>query len=250
MAERNHLSSLDFVEMTMNDNVNLTGSPGRAFRDRHHAGQILARSLIQYAGRSDVIIYALPRGGVPVAFEVAKLLKAPLDLVIVRKIGTPGNAEVAMGAIAPEGVSVINRSIMAEAGISEDEFLACERLERKEQRRRETLYRGEAPYADLSGKTAILIDDGLATGATMRAAIFWVKAKGAHEIVVAVPIAARESCAALEEEGLCHRCIAILTPEPFQAVGLWYLDFDQVTDEEVMALLQELQGRTHSLNSP
>jgi predicted phosphoribosyltransferase len=212
----------------------------RPFPDRHAAGRELAERLRKYAGRHDVLVLALPRGGVPVAYEVAEALGAPLDLFLVRKLGTPGHRELAMGAIASGGVRVLNEEVVRWYGITprDIEFVAEE--EQRELERREAAYREGRPPVPVKGKIAILIDDGLATGSTMKAAVQAVKALGPTRVVVAVPVGARDTCAELStiaDEVVCARM-----PEPFSAVGQWYLDFDQTTDEEVNELL-----RNHAL---
>jgi predicted phosphoribosyltransferase len=207
-----------------------------AFPDRHAAGRELAEQLRKYAGRNDVLVLALPRGGVPVAYEVAEALGAPLDLFLVRKLGTPGHRELAMGAIASGGVRVLNDDVVRWYGITprDIEFVASE--EQRELERREAAYReGRAPVP-LKGKIIILVDDGLATGSTMKAAVQAVKAQGPSRVIVAVPVGARDTCAelsAIADEVVCARM-----PEPFSAVGQWYLNFDQTTDEEVQELLR------------
>jgi predicted phosphoribosyltransferase len=208
----------------------------RPFPDRHAAGRELAERLRKYAGRDDVLVLALPRGGVPVAYEVAEALGAPLDLFLVRKLGTPGHRELAMGAIASGGVRVLNEEVVRWYGITprDIEFVAEE--EQRELERREAAYREGRPPVPVKGKIAILIDDGLATGSTMKAAVQAVKALGPTRVVVAVPVGARDTCAELStiaDEVVCARM-----PEPFSAVGQWYLDFDQTTDEEVNELLR------------
>jgi predicted phosphoribosyltransferase len=207
----------------------------RAFADRRAAGRALAAQLRHYAERNDVVVLALPRGGVPVAYEVATALDAPLDLFLVRKLGTPGHRELAMGAIASGGVRVLNEDVVRWYGITPDAIDTVAREEERELQRREIAYReGREPVA-IEGRVVILIDDGLATGSTMRAAVKAVRQLKPTRIVVAVPVGARDTCdemAAFADEVVCAR-----TPEPFSAVGQWYLDFDQTTDEEVRRLL-------------
>jgi predicted phosphoribosyltransferase len=206
------------------------------FRDRREAGRFLARKLTEYADRPDVLVLALPRGGVPVAFEVAQALHAPLDVFLVRKIGLPGHEELAMGAIASGGVRVLNNDVVRALGIPEDVIETVAAAEQQELERRERIYRGDRPPPDVRGRAVILVDDGLATGSTMRAAVAALRRQGPARIVVAVPVGARESCAEFECEAddvICAR-----TPEPFYAVGLWYGDFSQTTDEEVHDLLE------------
>jgi predicted phosphoribosyltransferase len=211
------------------------------FRHRAEAGRRLAEKLDRYAGRPDVLVLALPRGGVPVAYEVAMALNAPLDVYLVRKLGVPGHEELAMGAIATGGVRVLVPEVMQEAGVSE---AAVERVAAHEQReleRRERVFRGDRPPIDVCGRTVILVDDGLATGATMRAAIAALRMQGPTRVVVAVPTAAPTTCEAMRAE--VDEVVCALTPEPFYAVGLWYDDFAQTTDDEVRALLERASWR-------
>lgn len=207
-----------------------------SFRDRIDAGQRLAKALRPYAGRSDVIILALPRGGVPVAAEVAQELGLPMDLMLVRKLGLPGHRELAMGAIAQGGIKVLNESVLNFSDVSEHALDEVTREEQEELNRRTKLYRGDHPNPDLNQKTVILIDDGVATGATMKAAIQATQKSGAHETIVAVPVAAAESYAELEAEADAVVCLS--TPHPFFGVGQWYDDFSQTSDEEVQDLLK------------
>jgi putative phosphoribosyl transferase len=207
----------------------------RAFRDRREAGRLLALRLAAYANRPDVLVLALPRGGVPVAFEVARALGAPLDVFVVRKLGVPGHEELAMGAIATGGVRVLNDQVVRALRIPEYVIEAVAEKEWQELARRERLYRGDRPFPEVRGRTVILVDDGLATGTTMQAAVRALRRQQAARIVVAVPVAAPETCQELSEEVDDIVCAA--TPEPFQAVGLWYEDFSQTTDEEVGDLL-------------
>jgi putative phosphoribosyl transferase len=207
------------------------------FRDRREAGKKLAQKLAGYAGRRDVTILALPRGGVPVAYEVALALNAPLDIFLVRKLGMPGREELAIGAIASGGVRVLNQDIIRLLSIPDEvvEFIA--RRETQELERREKLYRGGRAMPEIKDRMIILIDDGLATGASMRAAVEGVRAQHPARIVIAVPTAAIETYDALQEE--VDEIVCVMTPEPFFGVGYWYQDFSQVTDEEVRNLLQE-----------
>jgi len=207
----------------------------RFFRDRREAGRLLAAKLTAYANRPDVIVLALPRGGVPVAYEVARALNAPLDIFLVRKLGVPGYEELAMGAIATGGIRVLNDQLVGGLRIPDyvvDEVAASEQ---QELARRERLYRGDRPAPDVRGRTVILVDDGLATGATMLAAVKALRQQQPARIVVAVPTAAPETCEQLRAE--VDDIICAITPEPFHAVGLWYEDFSQTTDEEVRDLL-------------
>jgi putative phosphoribosyl transferase len=213
---------------------------GPLFRDRRHAGQALARVLSAYADRRDVLVLALPRGGVPVGFEVARALRAPLDVFIVRKLGVPGREEYAMGAIASGGVRVLNESVARLLHISDAAIEEVARAEQQELQRRERLYRDARPPPEVRGRTVLVVDDGLATGATMLAAIRALRVQQPMRIVAAAPIASPETCTELRGEAddvVCAR-----TPEPFVAVGLWYEDFDQTTDEEVRELLERARG--------
>jgi predicted phosphoribosyltransferase len=207
----------------------------RPFRDRREAGRLLATKLAAYAHRPDVIVLALPRGGVPVAYEVARALGAPLDVFLVRKLGVPGYEELAMGAIATGGVRVLNDQLVG--GLRIPDFIIDEiaAYEQQELMRREHLYRGNRPPPDVRGRTVILVDDGLATGATMQAAVKALRQLQPARIVVAVPTASPETCDQLRAE--VDDIICAITPEPFHAVGLWYEDFSQTTDEEVRDLL-------------
>jgi predicted phosphoribosyltransferase len=205
------------------------------FHDRREAGRLLAATLTTYAHRPDVLVLALPRGGVPVAYEVARALEAPLDVFLVRKLGIPGHAELAMGAIASGGVRVLNDEVVRALRIPDHVIEAIAAKEQQELARRERLYRGDRPPPDVQGRTVILVDDGLATGATMYAAVQALRQQQPARIVVAVPIAAPETCAELREE--VDDIVCAVTPEPFYAVGLWYEDFAQTTDDEVRDLL-------------
>ncbi len=205
------------------------------FRDRREAGRLLAAPLTAYAHRPDVLVLALPRGGVPVAYEVARALGAPLDVFLVRKLGVPGHEELAMGAIASGGVRVLNQEIVRALRIPDEVIEAVAAQEQQELARRERLYRGDRPPPDVRERTVILVDDGLATGATMHAAVQALRQQQPARIVVAVPIAAPETCAELSGEVDDIVCAA--TPQPFHAVGLWYADFSQTTDDEVRDLL-------------
>ena len=207
------------------------------YPDRRAAGLELASRLTGYRGHADVVVLALPRGGVPVAHEIARELGAPLDVFLVRKLGVPGHSELAMGAIASGGVRVLNNDVVSWYGLTPaiiDQVAAMEQLELE---RREQEYReGQAPL-DLRDRTVILVDDGLATGSTMKAAAQAVRAQAPARIVVAVPVGAADTCrsfAGIVDEVVCAR-----TPEPFSAVGLWYRDFSQTTDDEVRELLQQ-----------
>jgi putative phosphoribosyl transferase len=206
------------------------------FRDRFEAGRYLASALKHYAGRPNLLVLALPRGGVPVAYEVARALRAPLDVMLVRKLGVPGHEELAMGAIASGGIRVISDDVVRALGLPDRAIATVAAQEEHELRRREHLYRGDRPPPDVIGKTVILVDDGLATGSTMRAAIAALKAQGPERLVVAVPVAAPETCEVIQRE--VDEVICALAPEPFLAVGQWYQDFSQISDEEVRQLLR------------
>jgi predicted phosphoribosyltransferase len=208
---------------------------GSRFRNRSEAGRLLAAKLAAYAKRPDVIVLALPRGGVPVAYEVARALEVPLDVFLVRKLGVPGHEEYALGAIATGGVRVINQDVVRASGIPPATIEAIAAREQQELERRERLYRGDRPPPDMHGRTVILVDDGLATGATMYAAVQALRRQGAGRVVVAVPIAPPETCDQLRE--VVDDVVCAVTPEPFHAVGLWYEDFSQTTDDEVRDLL-------------
>jgi predicted phosphoribosyltransferase len=206
------------------------------FPDRRAGGQRLAALLADYAGRPDVLVLALPRGGVPVGFEVAQALRAPLDVFLVRKLGVPGREELAMGAIATGGVTVLNQEVVQGMHIPALVIAEVTAREQQELTRREQLYRGTRPPPVVQGRTVILVDDGLATGSTMRAAIAALRQQQPAQIIVAVPTAAPETCQAFA--GVADAIVCALTPEPFYAVGLWYEDFTPTTDDEVRALLQ------------
>lgn len=207
------------------------------FLDRKDAGGKLADRLRRYAGRRDLLILALPRGGVPVAYEVARKLNAPLDIFLVRKLGLPGHEELAMGAIAPGGVRIINDEVVNSLEIPWEVIDNVARQEEVELNRRMAVYRGSRSPIDARGKTVILIDDGLATGSSMRAAVTAVKKLGPRKIVVAVPTAAKETCR--DFQGEVDELICLVTPEPFYGVGYWYQDFSQTTDDEVKELLNQ-----------
>jgi putative phosphoribosyl transferase len=214
------------------------------FQDRHDAGRQLAVELHAYANRPDVIVLALPRGGVPVGFEVATALDAPLDVFVVRKLGLPWEEEVAMGAIASGGVRVLDSDLIRAARVSQAEVERVTAIERAELARRERQYRGERPFPDLRGKTVILVDDGLATGSTMRAAVAALRQEVPSRVVVAVPVAAPETCNAFRD--IADEIVCAMTPEPFRAVGYWYHDFSQTSDEEVQELLDRARRSTHA----
>lgn len=209
---------------------------GRGFRDRHDAGRRLAEELHAYAGRRDVVVLALPRGGVPVAYEVARALGAPLDVFVVRKLGVPGHEEYAMGAIASGGTRVLDDHTIRSLGIPREDVERVTRDERRELERREAVYRGNRPFPDLTGKTVIVVDDGLATGATMRAAVAALREQSPSAVIAAAPVGAPATCAAVR--WTANDCICAMKPDPFYGVGLWYDDFEQTTDEEVQRLLE------------
>lgn len=206
------------------------------FDDRADAGHRLAVLLKDYAGRDDVFVLGLPRGGVPVAAEVARALRAPLDVLVVRKLGTPGHAELAMGAIASGGAYVVNRQVIEQAGVTDAQLEAEVARQRAELERRERAYRGDRPFPDLSGRVVVVVDDGFATGATMRAAVQALRQYKPREIIVAVPVAPPH----VEDATLkdADKVIVLLQPTPFLAVGQWYRDFSQTTDSEVTRLLK------------
>jgi len=205
------------------------------FQDRTDAGQQLAQKLNEYAGRPDVVVLALPRGGVPVAYEVAQALQAPLDVFLVRKLSLPGHEELAMGAIASGGVRILNQEVINAMRIPGDVIDAISQREQQELARQEQLYRNDNPTPSLQDQIAILVDDGLATGASMAAAVMALRAREPEEIVVAVPIGDTESCERFAQR--VDRMICLETPDPFFGVGLWYENFTQVRDEEVRDLL-------------
>jgi putative phosphoribosyl transferase len=205
------------------------------YRDRMEAGRALGLALASYANRPDVLVLGLPRGGVPVAAQVAEVLHAPLDVFVVRKLGVPGQEELAFGAIASGGVKVLNDDIVAMAGIPEAVISRVVLAGEQEISRRDRLYRGDRAPLQLGGHTVILIDDGLATGATMRAASQAIQAMQPARLVVAVPVAVAETCAGLRE--IVDEVVCVATPDPFYAVGVWYEDFAQTSDAEVRDLL-------------
>jgi putative phosphoribosyl transferase len=197
---------------------------------------MLATTLQEYANRDDVVVLALPRGGVPVGFEVAKALHAPLDVFVVRKLGLPGQEELAMGAIASGGVRVLNRDLLRALRIPEEVVGQITQEEQRELERREREYRDERSPIDVRGKTVILVDDGLATGSSMRVAVLALKQKGPAQVVVAVPVAPADTCAELQS--VADKVVCAVTPQPFLGVGQWYEDFSQTSDEEVRELLR------------
>jgi putative phosphoribosyl transferase len=224
------------------------------FTDRKLAGRFLAGELAAYANRPDVLVLALPRGGVPVAFEVAQALNVPLNVVVVRKLGVPNEEELAMGALAklpgtglaPGGVRVFNKHIVSQSNISDEVIAKIVAQEQRELERREQLYLDNRPFPDLRGNIVILVDDGLATGATMLAAIMAVRKQQPAQIIVAVPVAAPETCQELEAE--VDEIVCAMTPKPFYSVGFWYKKFPQTTDDEVRDLLAKAANNYQSLS--
>jgi putative phosphoribosyl transferase len=212
------------------------------FRDRDEAGELLGRELARrLVRRDDVVVLALPRGGVPVAYGVARALDVPLDVFIVRKLGVPGHEELAMGAIASGGVRVLNREVLDYMPVPQRMIDAVAEREQLELERREREYRGARPPLDVKDKTVIVVDDGLATGSTMRAAVAALRKMEPRRIIIAVPVAAESTCNDFRAEGLADDVVCLRTPEPFQAVGLWYSDFTQTSDDEVHELLSRGQ---------
>ncbi|HLY03124.1 MAG TPA: phosphoribosyltransferase [Candidatus Cybelea sp.] len=215
---------------------------GVIFKDRADAGRQLAEALAAYADRPDALVLALPRGGVPVGYEVAERLHLPLEVYVVRKLGVPGHAELAMGALAGDGTCVVDEKLVHSLRLDDETLEEVIRREAEEIRRREETYRDRQPQADVAGKTVILVDDGVATGATMRVAATALRRRNPAEIVVAVPVAAYQTCVALRE--VADRVVCPFTPGPFVAVGLYYEDFDQTSDDEVRRLLAAAAERT------
>jgi putative phosphoribosyl transferase len=215
----------------------------RRFQDRYEAGRLLAEELRDYAGRDDLLVVALPRGGVPVGYEVARVLRAPLDAMQVRKLGVPGHEELAMGAIASGGVRIVSENVVEALGIPERVIATVAAAETQELERRERIYREGRLFPDVRGGTVILVDDGLATGSTMRAAAAALRSLGAARLVAAVPVAPQESCDALRD--VVDDVVCARMPERFLAVGEWYEDFSQTSDEEVSELLRRGQREAH-----
>jgi predicted phosphoribosyltransferase len=211
------------------------------FRDRSDAGRQLAAHLTAYARRTDVLVLALPRGGVPVGFEVAQALGVPLDVFLVRKLGVPGHEELAMGAVASGGLRVLNRDVVEQLHIPDQAIDAVAGQQQRELERRERAYRDDRPAPEVRDKTVILVDDGLATGSTMRAAAAALRQQQPARVVVGVPAAAPQTCDELRQE--MDEVVCAITPEPFYAVGLWYEDFSQTTDQEVRDLLARAAGQ-------
>jgi predicted phosphoribosyltransferase len=216
----------------------------RRFRDRAEAGRLLAERVRRYSGRDDVVVLALPRGGVPVAYEVAKTLRAPLGVFVVRKIGVPGHEELAMGALASGGVLVLDESIVRAIGLDRSQLERAIASELRELERRQAAYGESGDALDLDGKTVILVDDGLATGSTMRAAAEAVRRLNPARVIVAVPVASEKTCDLFRD--VVDEIVCDVTPKPFHAVGLWYDDFTQTSDEEVRDLLARAKERVGS----
>lgn len=212
--------------------------PLNHFRDRAEAGRSLAGMLSDLSGRDDVMVLGIPRGGVPVAYEVAKALRAPLDVIVVRKLGFPGAEELAMGAIASGGVRVLNTEVLREAPVPQRTIDRVAARELKELERRERVYRGDRPAVDPRGRTVVVVDDGLATGSTMRAAVAALRQSQAASIIVAVPVGATSTCRRLAR--IADRLVCMIASDDFVAVGVWYEDFTPTTDDEVRRLLDDL----------
>lgn len=210
------------------------------FRDRRDGGERLADKLRAYANRSDVLVLALPRGGVPVGFEVAESLRAPLDVFVVRKLGVPGQEELAMGALASGGTRVLDEELIRMAGVRREDIERATAMASEELSRQERRYRDDRPFPVVAGRTVILVDDGLATGSTMRAAVRALRAHHPSSIVVAVPVGAPETCEALR--AVADNVVCVETPDPFRAVGLWYENFSQTSDDEVHAFLDRARN--------
>ena len=219
------------------------------FQDRAEAGRALAARLMGFAGRGDAVVLGLPRGGAVVGYEVAQALNAPLDVFLVCKLGTPGQPELAMGAIASGGVLVLNPDIVHGLNISDETIAAVAAREQQEIERREREYRGNHPALPLRHQAVILVDDGLATGSTMRAAVTAVRNLDPSSIIVAVPVAAASTCDELRSETEVDHVICLATPEPFRAVGQWYREFPQVSDQEVRELLNRSAGEQRPLRT-
>jgi putative phosphoribosyl transferase len=213
----------------------LLGLKRQRFRDRRDAGRQLAHELERYAGRPDLVVLGLPRGGIPVGYEIARHLDAPFDAMLVRKLGVPGHEELAMGAIASGGTRILNEEVVRALDIDDAQIAAVAAREQAELERRERLYRGAAPAPEVRDRTVIVVDDGLATGSTMRAATAAIRARGPKAIVIATPVASPAACAELESHA--DEIVCALVPEPFLAVGAWYERFDPPSDEEIKELL-------------
>ncbi|MFZ1545996.1 MAG: phosphoribosyltransferase [Candidatus Nitrotoga sp.] len=216
------------------------------FQDRTEAGRVLANRLAPYANYPDAVVLALPRGGVPVAFEIAEALNLPLDILVVRKLGLPGHEEFAMGAIASGGARILNQDLIRQLSLSDEIIEHVIAREQRELERRERAYRGQRPELDVRDHTVIIVDDGLATGSSMRAAIAALRQKRPTKLIVAVPVGAHTACSELK--ALADEVICLETPENFSAVGLWYRDFLQVTDEEVKNLLERNHKNSEAKN--
>lgn len=206
------------------------------FRDRTEAGQLLATRLTTYANRPDALVLALPRGGVPVGFEIAQALNIPLDICLVRKLGVPGQEELAMGAIAPDGIMVLNNDVLRTMRISRQALLEVATSEKQELERRMQAYRGDRPAPQIRDRLIILVDDGIATSSTLRAAITLLQRQHPQGIIVAAPVAPATVCESLQK--LVQEVVCLSTPEPLHSIGMWYKDFSQTTDEEVCSLLE------------
>jgi predicted phosphoribosyltransferase len=207
------------------------------FRDREEAGRLLADALLEYAGRHDVLVLALPRGGIPVASEVARALSAPLDVLVVRKMAAPANPELAIGAVAPAGICILQEKSIAEMGMAAGEVAALAAAEQLARTQSEALYRRHVGARPVEGGTVIVVDDGIATGATMRAAIAALRAMRAARIVAAVPVASAATCRELRR--LADQVVCLAAPEIFFAVGQWYVEFEQVSDQQVAVFLEQ-----------
>lgn len=218
------------------------------FDDRYEGGRALAQKLSEYKNRSDVVVLALPRGGVPVGYEIAQFLNTPLDVFIVRKLGVPGHEELAFGAISSGGFTVLNKALINTIGLSS---AAIEKIVEKEQKvleKQENLYRLNRPLIDLEGRTAIVVDDGIATGATINAAIAGIRSKDPREILIAAPVAFRGVCDDISEKSDAF-CVCVIAPEPFFSVGTWYRNFNQVSDSEVCRLLEKAETNQKFLSA-
>jgi putative phosphoribosyl transferase len=211
------------------------------FRDRTEAGQLLAARLTNYANRPDALVLALPRGGVPVGFEIAQALNLPLDICLVRKLGVPGQEELAMGAIAPGGIMVLNNDVLRTMQISRQALLEVANSEKQELERRMLAYRGDRPAPQIRDRLIILVDDGIATSSTLRAAITLLQRQAPQGIIVAAPVAPATVCESLQN--LVQDVVCLSTPEPLHSIGMWYKDFSQTTDEEVCSLLERSAQR-------
>ncbi len=209
------------------------------FSNRTEAGQKLAKELLEYKDKENVIIFALPRGGVPVGLEITKELNATLDVFLVRKLGVPGQKELAMGAIASGDITAMNNEVVNMLNISDDSLNEVIEKEKEELKRRETVYRGDRKFPDVKGTVVILVDDGIATGASMKAAVKAIKTSEPAKVIVAVPTAPKQSCGELES--MADQTICLSTPEPFRAIGLWYEEFSQLDDDDVRNLLEQAQ---------